>query len=684
LEKLTQILFNLLSNAIKFTKFGFINLKVKFDYINSKLIFNIFDSGIGIKEESIKNIFKPFFKSKDNKNNIYGMGLGLYIVKLHIESLNGEIVVKSKESKNTHVNFYIITENHDKLKKSEIGSNMIPKIDDEELEGSIKTSKNVIFNTSRKVCDLIENENKRLSNANLNVKNKSNINEENNLCFKNTNLSKLKNSYISDIETHRIHQNEKNIYPEISINNNNISNIQRCSIYLKDKLNLNPFLDKESEIYENTNNINKIFKGSSEILKFKNLKSLFCNNQEKLLENLYSEDNLYKNKGEKQFNIYHTIISQKFETDNLLLNRPKRLIARINSNTDYAMNFYKRNKSLKFEYPELLNKDTILITPENYFNNYKINEKMRCKTHYLPNQRDDLEETYKINSNKNSLLKHLNEQQIKNLVNSTDNQNNEISNETISIDRGFQFNYKNFKNSNDINKNFNYNVNDTNSESNYSYFIGTPEINKRILNTIRSNPQNKSNEIRIKNSNPKLNDTSKKENILSKLYNFDKDFYPNIQKNNELNLIGENKINKSELIFKDSQITIIVVDDEKLIRQSNINLIKKYFKNKSIIYQVFECEDGFSCLNVIYQAKLVGKEIDYIITDQTMNHITGTLLSEIIGLLVEHKIINNIKMYLLTSYSANLFNKQENRFIKVFSKPFRLEYLELIFKEISA
>jgi len=673
LEKITQILFNLLSNSMKFTKFGCINLKVNYDNIDSKLIFNIMDTGIGIKEELIKNIFKPFYKSKDEKNNMYGMGMGLYIVKLHIESLNGEIFVKSLENKNTQVYFYIIIEAEGKEKKFQSGIYETPKIIND-LNPSI-----------RKVFDLIEYENNKNSDV-LNNPNKgaTNLNEKNK-CFKNTKLSNPKRINKTESESQRINHNTSNLYPEISINNNNILFSQRCNTSLHDTLNLSPNLYIDSENFENINNNNILFKGSSEISKFKNLKSLFCsNNQEKLLENYLQQDYLDRNIEDKHYNIYHTIISQKFKTDNILFCSPKRSILRLNSNTDFPLYFLKRNKSLNIKDPKFLDKYSKLNIPEKYYLNDKFDKRMRCKTDNFINKINDLKGTNKISNKKNSPHLTIVSQKPNNSINIIDDQKDELSNETICLDKDLQINYKNLKTYNEINKNFITTiVNDNNSESNFSFFIGTPEINKRNLNSICSNSQNKSNQLKNINTDPELSNSIKKENLISKLINNENNFNTYMKSNDEFN-INCQIVNKNEIIFKDSQINIIVVDDEKLIRQSNINLIKKYFKNKSTIYQVFECEDGFSCLNYIYQAKLGGKEIDYIITDQTMNHITGTLLSEIIGLLVEHKIINDIKMFLLTSYSANLFNKQQNRFLKVFSKPFRLEYLELIFKDISS
>ena len=91
-----QILMNLVGNAIKFTDCGKVTLDMKVidkDYIKIA----ISDTGIGIKSEDIKNLFKPFqqINTISNKKQ-QGSGLGLYISKKLIDLLHGTISVKSK------------------------------------------------------------------------------------------------------------------------------------------------------------------------------------------------------------------------------------------------------------------------------------------------------------------------------------------------------------------------------------------------------------------------------------------------------------------------------------------------------------------------------------------------------------------------------------------------------------
>ncbi|KAF3983833.1 MAG: response regulator [Methylococcales symbiont of Hymedesmia sp. n. MRB-2018] len=97
-KRIKQVLINLLSNAIKFTKQGEIIFRINYQY--GIVSFQIIDSGEGISEENIKNIFQPFSRfNKSTGNAVSGTGLGLTISKIITELLGGEITVKSIESK---------------------------------------------------------------------------------------------------------------------------------------------------------------------------------------------------------------------------------------------------------------------------------------------------------------------------------------------------------------------------------------------------------------------------------------------------------------------------------------------------------------------------------------------------------------------------------------------------------
>lgn len=106
--KIKQILCNILSNASKYTIEGEISFSVY--HANNKMVFSIIDQGVGIPEDKMKDIFKPFNRIEKNSRLSEGSGFGLYVVKGMIELLNGEISVKSKVNQGTHIEVQIPVE----------------------------------------------------------------------------------------------------------------------------------------------------------------------------------------------------------------------------------------------------------------------------------------------------------------------------------------------------------------------------------------------------------------------------------------------------------------------------------------------------------------------------------------------------------------------------------------------
>jgi signal transduction histidine kinase len=103
--RLKQILFNLVSNAIKFTPKGFVKVvaraRVSAEAHNQTILeFDIEDSGIGMSGDEVAKIFKPFRQADKNIATTYGgSGIGLYLSKLLVERLGGEIQVSSAPGK---------------------------------------------------------------------------------------------------------------------------------------------------------------------------------------------------------------------------------------------------------------------------------------------------------------------------------------------------------------------------------------------------------------------------------------------------------------------------------------------------------------------------------------------------------------------------------------------------------
>ncbi len=93
--KIQRIVANLLDNAIKFTpKGGFITLDLSSG--NGMAEIRICDTGCGIPEKDLENIFKRFYRA-DSSRTLPGNGLGLSLVHAIVEAHHGRITVASSE-----------------------------------------------------------------------------------------------------------------------------------------------------------------------------------------------------------------------------------------------------------------------------------------------------------------------------------------------------------------------------------------------------------------------------------------------------------------------------------------------------------------------------------------------------------------------------------------------------------
>ncbi|WP_199173380.1 response regulator [Pollutimonas subterranea] len=95
-QRLEQILKNLLSNAFKFTEAGSVELSMSCDD-KDRIAFTIIDSGIGIVEDKLREIFEAFQQADSTIDRKYGgTGLGLSISRELARLLGGRITVSSK------------------------------------------------------------------------------------------------------------------------------------------------------------------------------------------------------------------------------------------------------------------------------------------------------------------------------------------------------------------------------------------------------------------------------------------------------------------------------------------------------------------------------------------------------------------------------------------------------------
>ncbi len=95
-EKLRSLLANLLSNAVKFTQHGEVVLSIRRDDPD-RVLFEVRDSGIGIRQEDVTAIFDDFRQLDGSARRRHeGVGLGLALVRRYADLLGGTLCVESR------------------------------------------------------------------------------------------------------------------------------------------------------------------------------------------------------------------------------------------------------------------------------------------------------------------------------------------------------------------------------------------------------------------------------------------------------------------------------------------------------------------------------------------------------------------------------------------------------------
>ena len=100
-DRVKDILSNLLQNAVKYTDQGSIFVSVRELPATDSIVLEVADTGIGIPEHYLPTIFEPFRQvhKTSTGNSRGGIGLGLSIVKKHVEQIKGTITVESELGK---------------------------------------------------------------------------------------------------------------------------------------------------------------------------------------------------------------------------------------------------------------------------------------------------------------------------------------------------------------------------------------------------------------------------------------------------------------------------------------------------------------------------------------------------------------------------------------------------------
>ncbi len=129
--RLKQILLNILTNAVKYTKEGYVLFQINSEVADKdvKLTFKVEDSGIGMTQEAIDNLYTKFQRFDMEKNvNISGTGLGMAITKGLIELMDGTIDVKSTYGEGTT---FTVTLNQELSSKSL--TEVVKKVNEEKI-----------------------------------------------------------------------------------------------------------------------------------------------------------------------------------------------------------------------------------------------------------------------------------------------------------------------------------------------------------------------------------------------------------------------------------------------------------------------------------------------------------------------------------------------------------------------
>lgn len=103
--KLRQILINLIGNSIKFTDQGYVQLKASIK-ADSVFIFTISDSGMGLSDDEISMLGKPFNQGHAGLTK-GGTGLGLSISKRYLALMNSKLNIESTFGQGTSISFEI-------------------------------------------------------------------------------------------------------------------------------------------------------------------------------------------------------------------------------------------------------------------------------------------------------------------------------------------------------------------------------------------------------------------------------------------------------------------------------------------------------------------------------------------------------------------------------------------------
>jgi signal transduction histidine kinase len=104
-RRIGQVLENLISNAVKYAPGSTVFISVV--ELEHGIQIDVRDEGPGIAEKYQAAIFNRFFRLPENRPNVHGSGLGLFICKQIVQAHHGEIQLESRVGEGTTFHIYL-------------------------------------------------------------------------------------------------------------------------------------------------------------------------------------------------------------------------------------------------------------------------------------------------------------------------------------------------------------------------------------------------------------------------------------------------------------------------------------------------------------------------------------------------------------------------------------------------
>ncbi len=134
------------------------------------------------------------------------------------------------------------------------------------------------------------------------------------------------------------------------------------------------------------------------------------------------------------------------------------------------------------------------------------------------------------------------------------------------------------------------------------------------------------------------------------------------------------------------QFLVLIVDDEKLIRDSTVRLLDKVAQNLKISLTIIQAEDGVECLYLVYKLLNKAKKIDLILSDECMSFINGSESFSRLNEFSDNNGLINCPFYIVSAFQKDYVIKQIHKNLNSLNyvvKPLKYDKcLEIIRREI--